>query len=144
MIHLDRLLTPHCVHQNINRTFLVLFNLTIQHWYPKDNALLSCVENSLFTSILGLAVEIGWVGRGIGFVRGSVRLAIENIVGRDVNEQDIAAVALGGEFAGGFYVQILDAFGVGLAFIRKALSSTVDNCSWPSYSAFFSWPSGSN
>lgn len=89
----------------------------------------------MFTSILGLAVEIGWVGRGIGFVRGSVRLAIENIVGRDINEQDIAVVALGGEFAGGFYVQILDAFGVGLAFIRKALSSTVDNCSWPSYSA---------
>lgn len=134
MVHLNCFFTPHCVHQNINRTFLVIFNLTIQNWHSEDDALLPCAENSLFTSILGLAVEVGRVSRGVGFVRGSFRLAIENIVGRDVDEQDIAAVALRGKFAGGFYIQTLDAFGVGRAFVGKAFSSTVDNRSWPSYS----------
>lgn len=104
MIHLDCFITPHCIHQNIDRTFLVLFNLTVQHWHSEDDALLSCTENSLFTSILGLAVEVRRVGRGIGFVRGSSRLAIENIVGRDVDEQDVAAVALSRKFARGFYI----------------------------------------
>lgn len=104
MIHIDLLLSflvPHRVKEHIHRTFLALLHLPIQHWNPQHDTLLPCTQHGLFSSILGLAIEVWRIWRGVGFVGCCARLAVEDVVGGDVDEEGVAGVAFFGEAARG-------------------------------------------
>lgn len=94
MIHLNPILPgliPNRIKEHINRTLLILLDLTIQHRNPKNHALLPCAKDSLFASQLSLPIEVWRVGRGVGLVRSCAGFPVENVV-RGYVDQDYITV----------------------------------------------------
>lgn len=70
---------------------------------------------------LGLAVEVGRAGGGVGLVWGVPRLAGEDVVGRDVEEQDVPGGAEAREAAGGLDVEPARSLWVLVDLVREAI-----------------------
>lgn len=82
-----------------------------------------------------MTVKVRGVGIGVGFVGSFAWLARKDIIRRDIDNEDGAGAGCLSYATSGGDVQSTGAVGVCIAFIREAISSTVDDDLWPMASA---------
>lgn len=100
VVHLDLgpllLGLPNRVHQDVDGALGGHLGVAVEHGHAHHHSqtrlpsTLILRERSALAVELGLAVEVGRLGRGVGLVRRVARLAGEDVVGGDVDEEDVA------------------------------------------------------
>jgi hypothetical protein len=137
MIHLDPVILHllhlrNRIHEHIHRALLIP-PLPVQHRHSQTDtpSFLALArkrrQHGLLALPLGLAVEVrrlGLVGDLVGRV---ARRAGEDVVGGDVEEEDVLCRAEVGEGARGGDVEGACAFGVAIAFVGEAICCA---CGW--------------
>lgn len=129
MVH-RRLLAPHHnIHQAVDRALPVppLLHRSIQHRYPQRHpesflaGLLERAQHRPFPVQLRLPVQVRRPRRGVGLVRRLAGPAGKHVVGRDVDEQDVARGAQPRECPRGLDVEDARARGVLVDLVWEAV-----------------------
>lgn len=135
VLHFDLvalLCLPHSIHENVDGTLSGDFCITVEDGDSQDDAealfagSLVGVEDGMLAVQLGLAVEVGGPRGRVGFVGRFALFAREDVVGGDVDQEDVAVGTQLGQRRGGFDVELACTLGVLVDLVGKSVCSTVN------------------